>query len=93
MLDFEPSNPDSATEPIILLVIIMQTVFLTIQAAPNVDTFPHSLDWGHSWVDYCLLAVFIFYTLYIGLSKSDCSVLNSLQGSSFPDLFSILLLH
>src|SRR5205085_6640427 len=52
----------SATEPIILLVIIAQTIFLTIQSAPNVEEFPQTIVWGHSWVDYCLLVVFIFYT-------------------------------
>jgi len=52
----------SATEPTILLVIIAQTIFLIIQAAPNVERHPETLNWGASWVDYCLLAVFVFYT-------------------------------
>ena len=51
----------SATEPIILVVIVAQTIFLTIQSAPNVEEFPQTMIWGQ-WVDYCLLAVFVFYT-------------------------------
>jgi voltage-dependent calcium channel len=54
----------SGTEPLILLVIIAQTIFLTIQAAPNIETHPESLTWGTSWVDYCLLGVFVFYTFH-----------------------------
>jgi len=52
-----------ATEPTILLLIIAQTVFLTAQSAPNVEEFPQTLQWGKSWVDYCLLAIFVLYTL------------------------------
>ena len=69
---FGPNNPirnwlcnvllHPATEPVILLVIIAQTVFLIIQSAPNFNTDPTFLNWG-SWVDYCLLGVFVFYTL------------------------------
>jgi voltage-dependent calcium channel len=55
----------SATEPTILVVIIAQTIFLIIQAAPNVETYPETLNWGASWVDYCLLAVFVFYSLEV----------------------------
>ena len=53
---------NSATEPVIFVVIIIQTIFLTIQVAPNVEEYPETLIWGQSWVDYGLLAVFIFYT-------------------------------
>ena len=74
---FGPQNPlrnwlcdlllHSATEPTILLVIIAQTIFLIIQAAPNVERYPQTLNWGASWVDYCLLAVFVFYTLEVAV--------------------------
>jgi hypothetical protein len=52
----------SFTEPTIFVLIIAQTVFLTIQSAPDVETNPETFNWGGSWVDYCLFGVFVLYT-------------------------------
>ena len=82
-----------ACEPTILLFIIAQLIFLTIQSAPNVDEYPTTLDWGTSWVDYCLLAVFGFYTYRTNSSVSNYLAWNVLQESSSLDSFSILQRH
>ncbi|GAA5872257.1 hypothetical protein JCM8547_004796 [Rhodosporidiobolus lusitaniae] len=54
------------TEPIILLLIILQVVVLTIQAAPNVYDHPRpTKGYFHSWEDYILFAIFVFFTVEI----------------------------
>ncbi len=53
------------TEPIILLLIVMQTVLLAIESAPSVYTNPRSPHWRGAWMDYGLLILFIIYTLEI----------------------------
>lgn len=52
----------SATEPLILLLIVIQTILLTIDAAPDVFNDPRSKAWGTSPIDYALLVLFIIYT-------------------------------
>lgn len=54
-----------ATEPAIFLFIILQTIFLSIDSAPDVFKDPRSKTWGSSWVDYALLALFCIYTVEI----------------------------
>ena len=51
------------TEPAILLFIILQTIFLSIDSAPDVFKDPRSKIWGSSWVDFALLALFCIYTV------------------------------
>jgi hypothetical protein len=60
------------TEAVILLLIVVQTVLLAIQAAPNyfdqIDEHGVELGgWGGSWFDYALLALFGIYTIEVGI--------------------------
>ncbi|BDD54689.1 hypothetical protein MAP00_000287 [Monascus purpureus] len=72
---FGPNNPirtrlcdilvHPLTEPLILLLIILQTVLLTIESSSSKFTWnnPSSKRWGSSYMDYCFLAIFIIYSL------------------------------
>ena len=51
-----------ATEPVIFLLIILQTIFLSVDSASDVFEDPRSKVWGSSWIDYALLALFCIYT-------------------------------
>ena len=51
------------TEPFILLVIVIQTILLTIESAKPVKDFPRSKKWGVNVLDYCYFVIFIIYTL------------------------------
>lgn len=54
------------TEPVILLLIILQVVVLTIQSAPNVYDHPRPTQgYFHAWEDYVLFAIFVFFTIEI----------------------------
>ncbi|OGE56375.1 hypothetical protein PENARI_c003G08091 [Penicillium arizonense] len=54
----------SFMEPVILIVIVIQTILLTVEdALPN---YPNSVEWGSSNLDYVFLVIFIIYTLEIG---------------------------
>lgn len=50
------------TEPFILLVIIFQTVLLTVESARSVWDTPTS-HWGSSPLDYIYFCIFVVYTL------------------------------
>jgi hypothetical protein len=51
------------TEPLILLLIVVQTVLLAVDASPNVYTHPRPSQWGKSPIDYALLVLFVIFTL------------------------------
>ncbi|KAG7131387.1 Calcium-channel protein CCH1 like [Verticillium longisporum] len=53
------------SSPMILVLIIFQTVLLTIEAAPNVfeDGNERPSTWGTTWIDYAMLGLFIVFTL------------------------------
>lgn len=53
------------TEPIILVLIVFQTILLAIDSAPNYINDPRSKRWGSTWIDYALVALFTVYTLEI----------------------------
>lgn len=53
------------TEPLILVLIIVQTILLAIDARGSVFLHPRSPRWGNSWNDYALLALFVVYTIEI----------------------------
>lgn len=53
----------SFTEPFILLVIVIQTILLTIESARPVKDYPRSKHWGVNVLDYCYFVIFIIYTL------------------------------
>ncbi|KAJ5767209.1 uncharacterized protein N7511_004825 [Penicillium nucicola] len=53
----------SFMEPFILIVIVIQTILLTVEdALPN---YPDSVRWGSSKLDYVFLVIFIIYTFEI----------------------------
>ena len=52
-----------ATEPIILALIIIQTVLLAVDAAPSVYNDPRSGRFGQSRTEYALFVLFVIYTL------------------------------
>lgn len=54
-----------ATEPFILILIVLQTVLLAVEAAPNVYHSPRPASWGHSAIDWTILALFVVFTLEI----------------------------
>jgi hypothetical protein len=54
-----------ATEPTILVLIVIQTILLAIDSAPSVYNDPRSQRWGKVWIDYALLALFSIYTAEI----------------------------
>lgn len=74
---FSPDNPIRTrlcdilvqpwTEPLILILIVLQTILLCVEAAPNV--FEHEggrpARWGSTTIDWVLLVLFIVYTLEV----------------------------
>ena len=96
---FGPENPirlrlcdmlvHPVTEPAILVLILIQTVLLAVEAAPNVRYKQRPTKWPSSWIDSGLLALFIIYTFEIaariivsGLMKNatEYSTVNSSLG-------------
>jgi voltage-dependent calcium channel len=54
------------TEPTIFFLIVVQTIFLTIDCFRPVHyNQPDSLRWGRSPIDYCLFGLFVIYTVEI----------------------------
>ena len=59
--------PDSWTEPLILCSILLYAVVLTIQASRTLvlsgpgATPPHVKGFFHSWEDYIIFALFVFF--------------------------------
>jgi voltage-dependent calcium channel len=70
---FSPTNPlrtwlcdvlvNPWTEPLVLLLIVLQAVLLAVEAADNVFEKPRPDRWGKNWIDYAMLALFIIFTL------------------------------
>ena len=56
-------------EPLILVLIVIQTILLAVDAAPNWydEQGPTTGSWNSSWIDWCLLALFIIYTVEIAI--------------------------
>lgn len=54
-----------ATEPLLLVLIMFQTVLLAVDAAPNVYEHKRTLVFGKTWIDKALLVLFIIYTIEI----------------------------
>ncbi|KAF1814240.1 hypothetical protein P152DRAFT_480452 [Eremomyces bilateralis CBS 781.70] len=50
------------TEPCILLLIVIQTVLLAVDARQSVFIGHRTPRWGSSWIDYAMLALFCIYT-------------------------------
>ena len=53
------------TEPFILVLIVLQTILLAVDARLNVYNDPRSRQWGTTWIDHALLALFVIYTIEI----------------------------
>ena len=53
------------TEPIILLLIVVQTVLLAVDASESVYEKGRSRKWGTTPIDYALLALFILFTVEV----------------------------
>ena len=53
------------TEPIILVLILLQTVFLAIDAAQPMPYGMRPSRWGAEWTDAAMLVLFTIYTLEI----------------------------
>ncbi|MCJ1394714.1 calcium channel protein [Xylographa bjoerkii] len=70
---FGPDNPirlwlcellvHPITEPAILVLILLQTIFLAIDAAPGLAYGRRSTTWGTTWTDAAMLVLFVIYTL------------------------------
>ncbi|KAF2842438.1 calcium channel-like protein subunit Cch1 [Patellaria atrata CBS 101060] len=54
-----------ATEPVLLVLIIIQTVLLTVDAASDVVDHPRPKRFWDSWINWGLLVLFIIYTIEI----------------------------
>lgn len=50
------------TEPIILLLIILNALTLTIQSAPELNEPKTADGYFQSWADYVLFVLFIIFT-------------------------------
>ena len=53
------------TEPFLLILIVIQTVLLAVDSSRDVFIHGRSKRWGTSWIDYCLLGLFVIYTVEI----------------------------
>ena len=53
------------TEPTILILVLLQTVLLAVQAAPNAQNVTYPLDWKNSWLDWTFLVLFVIYSAEI----------------------------
>lgn len=74
---FSPDNPIRTrlcdflvqpwTEPLILILIVLQTILLCVEAAGNVYDDPDGrpAHWGSTPIDWALVVLFIIYTLEI----------------------------
>ena len=54
------------TEPVILVLILFQTILLAVQTSPKLDYTKRAPTWNSSWIDSALLGLFAIYTLEIG---------------------------
>ncbi|KAK3110601.1 calcium channel protein, partial [Teratosphaeriaceae sp. CCFEE 6253] len=54
-------------EPLILLLIVVQTIILAVDAAGSVYDDPRPQYWGHHWQDFTLMGIFIVYTAEIAI--------------------------
>lgn len=54
-------------EPLILVLIVLQTVLLAFDSAHDVAVDPRPVNWGTLWSDWVLLGIFIVYTIEIAI--------------------------
>ncbi len=53
------------TEPVILILIVIQTILLAIDSAPSLESSHQMERWQSSWLNPALLVLFVIYTLEI----------------------------
>lgn len=53
------------TEPLLLVLIIIQTILLAVDSSQSVFDHPRSKTWGSTWIDFALLVLFVIYTVEI----------------------------
>lgn len=53
------------TEPVILVLIVIQTILLAVDSAPTLDPENGPITWGDRWIDVAMLALFSIYTIEI----------------------------
>ena len=53
------------TEPVILILIFVQTILLAVDAAPTLEYEDRPHRWADAWINPALLVLFIIYTLEI----------------------------
>ncbi|KAG9239431.1 BcCCH1, calcium channel protein [Amylocarpus encephaloides] len=51
------------TEPVILILIMVQTILLAVESSSDVFKNPRPMSWGGSIIDYAILGLFIIFTL------------------------------
>ncbi|KAL8863023.1 MAG: hypothetical protein Q9178_000396 [Gyalolechia marmorata] len=51
------------TEPVILILIVIQTILLAVDSAPNLASTNHDGVWQSSWLNFALIVLFVIYTL------------------------------
>lgn len=52
-------------EPTLLILIVVQTILLAIDAAPSLPYDKRDRSWGSSWIDRAQLVLFVMYTIEI----------------------------
>lgn len=70
---FAPDNPirmrlcdvlvNPYMEPLILILIVLQTILLAVEAAPDVDKNPRPDKWAGTAIEWAMLGLFIVFTL------------------------------
>ena len=53
------------TEPIILILIFIQTIILAVDSAPRLSYGERPQGWGSSWIDKALLVLFLIYSVEV----------------------------
>lgn len=53
------------TEPVILVLIVIQTILLAVDSAPTLDIADRPTEWGDRWINVAMLALFSIYTIEI----------------------------
>ena len=53
------------TEPVILVLIVIQTILLAVDSAPTLDIANRPIEWGDRWINIAMLALFTIYTIEV----------------------------
>ena len=75
-----------ATEPILLILIVIQTIVLAIDSATPVLYLQKPMDWKVSWANYVLLGLFSIYTLEIAVRVIVSGFVKNAEEYSTNDL-------